>query len=92
VCFMIYMWGNYDETLMGDYMDGKIVTGMGMKIGVALSQDGITFGRVEGDDPSVAIMFPYDASDSKMKDDINGSPVVIKKELHCAWPNVVVNS
>jgi predicted GH43/DUF377 family glycosyl hydrolase len=41
--------------------DAKI-QGMQMRIGVALSQDGITWGRVEGDDPTGACVVP-DASE-----------------------------
>jgi len=59
--------GNYNEMPMGDYMEEKTVVGMKMKIGGAPRQDGITFGRVKGDDPSGVIMFPYDAWDCNIK-------------------------
>ncbi len=105
---MYYMGGSFEETSIGQYlnidMDGELseemnekkIAGMNMKIGVALSQDGISFGRVEGDDPTGAIMAPYDASDPNMKymtqlRDDDGSRLNLVEELYCAWPEVAVN-
>lgn len=101
---MYYMGGSYDETKIGNYLDrdlppdmaDKTIAGMNMKIGVALSQDGISFGRVEGDDPTGAIMAPYDESDPNMKymkqlRDEDGSQLNLREELYCAWPEVAVN-
>lgn len=81
---------------MIDGIEDKTIAGMNMKIGVALSQDGISFGRVEGDDPSGAVMAPFDASDGNMdymkqlRDD-DGSRLDLPEELYCAWPEVTVN-
>jgi len=104
VYLMYYMGGSFEETNIGKYLDKELpegmaekkIAGMNMKIGVALSQDGISFGRVEGDDPTGAIMAPYDASDPNMKyilqlRDDDGSRLDIPEELYCAWPEVAVN-
>lgn len=108
VYLMYYMGGNFEETKIGQYLendkipegmdlDDAMITGMNMKIGVALSQDGISFGRVEGDDPTGAMMAPYDANDTNMKymkdlRDDDGSRLDLKEELYCAWPDVEVNT
>jgi len=103
VYLMYYMGGNHEETPIGKYLDAEIpgaettkISGMNMKIGVALSQDGISFGRVEGDDPSGAVMAPYDTSDPNMKEmeqlrDDDGTKINLQEELYCAWPEVAVN-
>jgi len=108
VYLMYYMGGNFEETRIGQYLDKDIVgtssteveeatiMGMNMKIGIALSQDGIAFGRVEGDDPSGAVMAPYSASDPNMKymkalRDEDGSLLNLPEELYCGWPEVAVN-
>jgi predicted GH43/DUF377 family glycosyl hydrolase len=104
VYLMYYMGGNYEETPIGQYLDKAMkgaeemtIQGMNMKIGVALSQDGVAFGRVEGDDPSGAIMAPYDASDTNMSymtalRDEDGSRIKLEEELYCAWPEVAFNN
>lgn len=101
---MYYMGGSFEETSLVQYLEKDIpgaetmkIQGMNMKIGVALSQDGVTFGRVEGDDPSNAILAPYNESDPNMKyiktmRDDDGSRLNIEEELYCAWPEVVVNN
>ena len=90
---MYYMGGSLEESKAGDYLSDdidigdKTVKGMKMKIGVAMSQDGTTFGRIEGEDPTGAVMVPYEKSMGKVmagKDVIN-----IQEELYCAWPDVV---
>mmetsp|Transcript_12177 Transcript_12177/g.22815 ORF Transcript_12177/g.22815 Transcript_12177/m.22815 type:complete len:458 (-) Transcript_12177:85-1458(-) len=103
VYLMYYMGGNFEETSVSQYLEGEVkgaenmnIQGMNMKIGVALSQDGVSFGRVEGDDPSGAIMAPYDKSDPNMKymaamRDDDGSRLNLEEELYCAWPEVAVN-
>lgn len=64
-----------------------VIKGMRMKIGVAISQDGVTWGRVEGGDPSGACVVPYDLSD------VNQDIVLqIPEELYCGWPEVVVDA
>lgn len=100
---MYYMGGSFEETSIGQYMEDEVkglkdatIQGMNMKIGVALSQDGIAFGRIEGDDPSGAVMAPYDEQDPNMKyvkalRDDDGSRLEIEEELYCAWPEVAVN-
>jgi predicted GH43/DUF377 family glycosyl hydrolase len=100
VYLMYYMGGGYDESHASHYvesaspgMEALKMKGMAMKIGVALSQDGITFGRIEGDDPSGAIMAPYSASDPNMEwmnnmKDENENIVTLEEELYCAWPDV----
>lgn len=104
VYLMYYMGGSFEETPMEQYLDKKIpgaeeatIQGMNMKIGVALSQDGITFGRVEGDDPTGAVMSPYDKNDPNMKymasmRDDDSTLLNLEEELYCGWPEVTVNS
>ena len=55
VYVMYYMGGNYDDTKITDYLDDEkkekvpadaVLKGMKMKIGAAISQDGITWGRI----------------------------------------------
>ena len=103
VYLMYYMGGSHEETAIGQYLDKEIpgiedktITGMNMKIGVALSQDGVSFGRVEGDDPSGAIIAPYNENDPNMKymkqmRDDDGSRLDLQEELYCGWPEVAVN-
>ena len=103
VYLMYYMGGSFEETPIGNYIEKEIpgaggakIQGMNMKIGVALSQDGVSFGRVEGDDPSGAIMAPYDSADpnmawmKSMRDD-DKSLLNLKEELYCGWPEVTYN-
>ena len=100
IYLMYYMGGSHEETPIGDYVDKDMpadatIKGMKMKIGVCVSQDGKTWGRVEGDDPSGACMVPYDSKDpntkelADLKDDDN-SDLNLPEELYCAWPDVVV--
>jgi hypothetical protein len=66
VYLMYYMGGSYEEESVQNYMEtptDATVQGMKLKIGVAVSQDGVSWGRVEGDDPTGACMVPYDESD-----------------------------
>ena len=117
VYIMYYMGGSYEETNLNMYLDDNkkqlvsddnaTIQGMRMKIGVAISQDGVTWGRVEGDDPSGACVVPYDRSDGNV-DDVSvmsrrnnkedgttmsegGEEDIIPEELYCGWPEVVVN-
>lgn len=99
VYLMYYMGGNFEETPIGDYVDREMpadakIKGMKMKIGICVSQDGTTWGRVEGDDPSGACLSPYDASDPNMKQFANlrdeaGNLVQLEEELYVGWPEVV---
>lgn len=99
VYLMYYMGGNYEETPIGDYVDKEMppdatIKGMKMKIGVCVSQDGKTWGRVEGDDPSGACLSPYDATDPNTKEfaklrDEAGKPIKLEEELYVGWPEVV---
>jgi hypothetical protein len=110
IYIMYYMGGSFEETPLGDYMDVDVIeslpeaakqakiAGMKMKIGVAVSQDGISWGRVEGDDPTGACMVPYDKNDkvssnmfSSSDDDGAIKDMDIPEELYCAWPEVVVD-
>ena len=105
VYVMYYMGGSYEETKIVDYLDEEkrgrvpeeaIIKGMKFKIGAAISQDGVTWGRVEGDDPSGACIAPYTPDDVNMQDlkdakDENGQALNIPEELYCGWPEVVVN-
>lgn len=94
---MYYMGGTFEETKMGDYMTRELpeslkdatIQGMKMRIGVALSQDGISWGRVEGDDPTGACMVPFDRSDPNVEQD--EVPKDFPEEMYCAWPEVSVN-
>lgn len=55
-----------EETPIADYLDKEVpdsmkdemIAGMTMRIGVAVSQDGVTYGRVEGDHYTGAIVAP----------------------------------
>lgn len=99
VYLMYYMGGNFEETPIGDYVNKQMpsdatIKGMKMKIGVCVSQDGTTWGRVEGDDPSGACLSPYDANDPNMKEFANlrddaGNLVQLEEELYVGWPEVV---
>jgi len=101
VYLMYYMGGSGEETSIVDYMEDDVeipdsmkdatLQGMNMKIGVALSQDGITWGRIEGDDPSGACMVPYRKSDPNLAADMLDS-TDIPEELYCAWPEVAVDT
>ncbi|KAL3763152.1 hypothetical protein ACHAW5_004655 [Stephanodiscus triporus] len=76
--------------------DAKL-RGMKLRIGAAISQDGITWGRVEGDDPSGACMVPYDLGDVNNDDVViardpkTGRLHEVEEELYCGWPEVIVN-
>jgi len=92
VYVMYYMGGSFEETKISEYTerdvpDEAVLKGMKMRVGVAISQDGLTWGRVEGDDPSGACMVPYDPSDTNQ--DVGG--LEMPEELYCAWPEVIVN-
>lgn len=101
VYLMYYMGGNYEERSILEYLNENDVQklppsmlesklrGMNMKIGVALSQDGISWGRVEGDDPTGACMVPYSKSDPNQQ--VSNKNNQIPEELYCAWPEVIVN-
>ena len=102
VYLMYYMGGSNEETPIASYVDdpdsvpdGATIKGMNLKIGVAISQDGMTWGRVEGDDPANACMAPYDASDPNTRAmaslrDEDDSLIKLEEELYCGWPEVVV--
>jgi hypothetical protein len=99
VYLMFYHGGNFEETPVADYMEDTMqeklprhllqatMQGMKMRIGVAVSQDGITWGRVEGDDPTGACVVPYDRSDPNS---LENAPDHLEEELYCAWPEVAV--
>ncbi|KAL7529758.1 hypothetical protein ACHAWF_003103 [Thalassiosira exigua] len=96
VYVMYYMGGSYEETKIVEYLDqdkrervpaDAVIKGMKLKIGAAISQDGVTWGRIEGSDPSGACVVPYDSSD--VNQEVAGSE--IPEELYCGWPEVVVN-
>lgn len=96
VYVMYYMGGSHEETQIADYLDGEksaqvptgaTIKGMKFKIGAAISQDGVTWGRIEGDDPSGACMVPFDASNNDSLDYGKDHP----EELYTGWPEVVVN-
>jgi len=65
VYMMYYMGGNGEETSMSDYIassdiaEDKIM-GMNMCIGIAISQDGVHWGRIEGDSPNGSVIEPDD--------------------------------
>jgi hypothetical protein len=91
-----YFGGSLEETNFSDYLVNPPVTisnatiaGMKMRIGVAVSQDGKSWGRVEGDDPTGACMAPHDKSDPNAK--FENVPSNMPEELYCAWPEVVMN-
>jgi len=109
IFLMYYFGGNFEETPISDYMSSSDIAskpsdanleeyklkGMKMRIGVAVSQDGKSWGRVEGDDPSGACMVPYDINDQDTnrdneKDDDGKTDLNLVEELYCAWPEVVV--
>lgn len=98
VYLMYYHGGNYEETPLADYMETATTTsvpadatvqGMKMRIGVAVSQDGVTWGRVEGDDPTGAMVVPYDKKDPNSWENV--AVADMPEELYCAWPDVAVN-
>ena len=96
VYVMYYMGGSHEETQIADYLDveksaqvpaGATIKGMKLKIGAAISQDGVTWGRIEGDDPSGACMVPFDAENDDSLDFGKNHP----EELYTGWPEVIVN-
>lgn len=96
VYLMYYHGGNYEETPLKDYVldassvpDDATVQGMKMRIGIAVSQDGITWGRVEGDDPTGAMVVPFDKKDPNSWENVAVSDM--PEELYCAWPDVATN-
>lgn len=96
VYLMYFMGGSYEETQIAEYIEnapasvqGASIQGMKMRIGVAISQDGISWGRVEGDDPTGAVLVPHDKNDPNGK--FNAPPKGMPEELYCAWPEVTVN-
>eukprot|EP00584_Thalassiosira_punctigera_P005064 CAMPEP_0172533558 /NCGR_PEP_ID=MMETSP1067-20121228/6216_1 /TAXON_ID=265564 ORGANISM="Thalassiosira punctigera, Strain Tpunct2005C2" /NCGR_SAMPLE_ID=MMETSP1067 /ASSEMBLY_ACC=CAM_ASM_000444 /LENGTH=445 /DNA_ID=CAMNT_0013318211 /DNA_START=149 /DNA_END=1483 /DNA_ORIENTATION=- len=103
VYVMYYMGGSFEETKINEYLndekkdmvpDEAVIKGMKLRIGAAISQDGVTWGRVEGDDPSGACMVPYDSLDTNQNvdsKDEKGQLLKIPEELYCGWPEVVVN-
>jgi hypothetical protein len=102
VYIMYYMGGNFEETSLADYLENAPeptknakIKGMKMRIGVAVSQDGISWGRVEGDDPTGACLSPYDKQDPNQRAPalmrgIDNDLVEIDEELYCGWPEVAV--
>jgi len=98
VYIMYYMGGTYEETPICNYMDVNSdakVQGMRMKIGVALSQDGKSWGRVEGDDHTGACLVPYDREAENCGGivfDDSGNIINVDEELYVAWPDVMLNT
>jgi len=95
VYIMYFMGGTHEEQKIADLVTGelpaemgeKTMKGIGMKIGIAVSQDGVTFGKVEGDDPTGACIAPYQKNDPNAEK----VPRDFPEEIYCAWPDVVVN-
>ena len=96
VYVMYYCGGSHEETNIIEYLDAEkssqvpndaTIKGMKLKIGAAISQDGVTWGRIEGDDPSGACMVPFDASNDDSLDFGRDHP----EELYTGWPEVIVN-
>eukprot|EP00581_Thalassiosira_minuscula_P010726 CAMPEP_0183727494 /NCGR_PEP_ID=MMETSP0737-20130205/25737_1 /TAXON_ID=385413 /ORGANISM="Thalassiosira miniscula, Strain CCMP1093" /LENGTH=451 /DNA_ID=CAMNT_0025959145 /DNA_START=121 /DNA_END=1476 /DNA_ORIENTATION=+ len=99
VYIMYYMGGSFEETKIKEYLepekmdmvpDEAVLKGMKLKIGTAISQDGVTWGRVEGDDPSGACMVPKEDDETLVKNE-KGELLEVPQELYCGWPEVVVN-
>jgi len=91
VYIMYYMGGNFEETPLSDYTTAetssdKTIKGMKLRIGVALSQDGVSWGRVEGDDSTGACIVPYDKNDPDQDHSAD-----LEEELYCGWPEVAVS-
>ena len=106
VYLMYYCGGTHEETLVSSYLDDPTavpddatIKGMNLRIGIAMSQDGLTWGRVEGDDPTGAMVVPFDSSDPNQRwmtaeagyKDEDGSIIHLDEELYCGWPEVVVH-
>ncbi|CAB9498409.1 expressed unknown protein [Seminavis robusta] len=92
VYMQYYFGGSFDEAPIADFLENTpdamkdaTIKGMKMKIGVAVSQDGVSWGRVEGDDPSGACVVPFDNNDP------NQEQSNFEEELYCGWPEVVVS-
>lgn len=96
VYLMYFFGGSFEETRIADYTSGEVsegmkdatIAGMKMRIGVAVSQDGVSYGRVEGDDPTGACMVPFDKNDPNQR---GTAPADMPEELYCGWPEVVVD-
>lgn len=87
-----FFGGSHEEAPVADFIQNVSestqeakIKGMKMKIGIAVSQDGISWGRVEGDDPSGACLVPYSRNDP------NQENLNIDEELYVGWPDVVVD-
>ena len=96
VYIMYYFGGSFEDAKVADFMEkvpegfgDATIQGMKMKIGVAVSQDGMSWGRVEGDDPTGACIVPYDKKDPNTQFDT--IPENVEEELYCGWPEVAVN-
>jgi hypothetical protein len=93
-----YFGGSHDTSPISDFLDNipdarmkdATIKGMNMKIGVAVSQDGITWGRVEGDDPTGACVVPFDKKDPNQQQ--KGNNIQMEEELYCGWPEVVLST
>jgi hypothetical protein len=100
VYLMYFFGGSHEDTPLTDYIENvpesarnAKIKGMRMKIGVAISQDGISWGRVEGDDPSGACVAPYDKADPNQSIDMRDDDDLLldlDEELYCGWPEVAV--
>jgi hypothetical protein len=61
---MYYFGGNYEAVSLAPHStNDKTIKGMRMRIGLALSQDGIHWSRVEGEYPTGAIVDVGDAGE-----------------------------
>lgn len=102
VYVMYYMGGSYEENKVQDFLEPErqaavpedaTIKGMKLRIGTAISQDGITWGRVEGNDPSGACVVPYDANDENQSHggkDEDGNVLNIPEELYCVSTCIII--
>eukprot|EP00547_Thalassionema_nitzschioides_P013247 CAMPEP_0194261890 /NCGR_PEP_ID=MMETSP0158-20130606/46256_1 /TAXON_ID=33649 /ORGANISM="Thalassionema nitzschioides, Strain L26-B" /LENGTH=459 /DNA_ID=CAMNT_0039002023 /DNA_START=842 /DNA_END=2221 /DNA_ORIENTATION=- len=94
VYLMYFMGGSHEETKVSDYTSAELegdakIKGMSFKVGICMSQDGLTWGRVEGDDPTGAIVVPTNYDDPNS---MTQSETKLEEELYVGWPDVMVNT
>jgi len=100
VYLMYFFGGNFEEHDISEYLhlpedkaqNPPKIAGMKMRIGVAVSQDGRNWGRIEGDDPTGACLVPFDATDPVNHQLAKYGQIHpnLQEELYCGWPDVLV--
>jgi hypothetical protein len=85
VYVMYYMGGGFEEMGVKQYvedeakaaslLEGATLKGMKFRIGTSISQDGVTWGCVQGDDSTGTCVVPFDREDPNAGDYVNSKAV-----------------